>query len=83
MNDLINSINWLLETCCCSKYHIKQRKKKILTDEQIREKALIMLSKWRIDMYANNRSLYKIPQKKEMEQLDLFIKQLKIENIYL
>ena len=42
-----------------------------------------MLQKWKIDMYANNRFLYKIPQKQINDQLDLFIKEVRIDNIYL
>lgn len=77
-------IKWFFDNCCCySGYVLKKKKKKILNEEQIREKALVMLQKWTIDMYANNRFLYKIPQKQINDQLDLFIKEVRIDNIYL
>ena len=80
-------MEWFWENCCCCYsyygYQLKKREKIFLTDEQIKFKALQMLYDWKIETYANNRFLYKIPIEKEREQLDLFIKKLKIDNIYL
>ena len=76
-------IKWINETCCCCGYQIRKKKKKILTEEQIKEKALEMLAKWKVDMYANNRFLYKIPEKQISDQYALFVRDLRIDNIYL
>lgn len=81
---IMENISWFWNTCCCcTNYILKKRKKKFLTPEQIRAKALIMLEEWKVDQYANNRFLYKIPQEQIRKQLDIYIKDLTAYNLYL
>ncbi|AYV77100.1 MAG: hypothetical protein Barrevirus12_9 [Barrevirus sp.] len=77
-------IKWILDNCCCfSNYTLKRKRKKILTEEQIREEALKMLQKWRIEKYENNPFSCRIKIDEEKKQLDLFIKDLRINNLFL
>ena len=77
-------ISWVWNNCCCcTGYNLEKRKKIFLTTEEIRKKALVMLEAWKVDQYANNRFLYKIPQEQSKKQLDLFIEKLTAYNLYL
>lgn len=71
MDIIYNCIYYLL-TCC----RYSKKEKKILTDEEIQNKAKIMLNDWKVTIYANNKFLYRIPEAREKEQLNIFIKEL-------
>ncbi len=45
--------------------------------DDINEKALILLNKWKVKTYADNRFLHKIPQNRIHQQFDTILKTLK------
>jgi len=52
--------NWILNCC--------QYKKKQMTEDDIKEEALILLNKWKVDCYSNNRFLHKIPKERSLQK---------------
>ena len=59
------------------RYYIKERKKKILNEEQIQNKALSMYYEW-----INNQYKY-ITKEQKQYQYNKFIYDIRVDNIYL
>lgn len=51
--------NWVYNCC--------RYKKKQLTEDDIKDEALILLNKWKVDIYSNNKFLHKIPEKRSLK----------------
>ena len=71
---LFNSISCLCQIFNCCKYG---KKKNI----SIKNKAIQMLNDWKVDTYANNRFLHKIPEERSRKQYKLFLKELEDNNL--
>lgn len=74
----IESIQYINYLCCC---RYSKKKRKLLTDEEIEDRAKEMLNDWQVTTYANNKFLHKIPEERRREQYNLFIKEIEENNI--
>ena len=63
---------WPLQILDCCKY--SKKKRKYITNEQIRDRALMLLNEWKVETSANNKFLYKIPE--EREQYILYLNEV-------
>ena len=68
---------YLFNSIYCCKYGKKHK----LTNEEIKNKATQMLNDWKVDTYANNRFLHKIPEERSRKQYKLFLKELEDNNL--
>lgn len=69
--------------CCCSKNDTSKLDTDDIyvdyteNDARFHNKVSAEVEKWKIDMYANNKYLHKIPEKRIREQRELIEKQLR------
>jgi len=78
---------YLFNSIYCCKYGKKHKltneeiKNKEIKNKEIKNKATQMLNDWKVDTYANNRFLHKIPEERSRRQYRLFLKELEDNNL--